>query len=76
MTQSATPIAFVGDESYSALADVAVEFQRDGKCVGVTRSSPRGAIYLDLPAGEYRVMLVKDEFGSKRSTKIAPWWRR
>ena len=73
MAQTGTPIAFVSDENHSALADVAVEFARDGKCVGVTRSSPRGAIYLDLAAGEYRVTLAKDGFGAKRSlARIEP----
>ncbi len=60
------PVAFVSDESYSALCDVAIEFVRDGKCVAIATSSPRGAVYADLPAGEYQVTLAKDGFGSKR----------
>ena len=64
------PIAYVSDENYVALVDVAVEFERDGKCVGVARSSATGAIYLDLPPGEYRVTLAKSGFGSKRSNAM------
>ena len=60
------PIGFVSDEYYSALYDVAVEFERDGRTVAVVRSSPRGAIYADLPASEYRVTLTKEGYGSKR----------
>jgi hypothetical protein len=67
------PIGFVSDEYYSALCDVVVEFERDGQCLAVARSSPRGAIYADLPAGEYRVTLAKPGFGSKRvAVKIDP----
>lgn len=58
-------IGYVSDENYVAIYDAALEFERDGKRVAVVRSSPRGAVYADLPAGEYRVTLAKDGFGSK-----------
>src|SRR5688572_25912906 len=71
------PIAFVSDEKFLALADVALEFERDGKCVAVARSSPRGAVYADVPAGEYVVTLCKLGYGSKRATATIsaenPW---
>jgi N,N-dimethylformamidase len=58
-------IGYVSDERFVALCDVAVEFERDGASVAVVRTTPRGAVNADLPAGTYRVTLVKDGFGSK-----------
>ncbi len=58
-------IGYVSDERYVALADVLLEFQRAGETVAIVRSTPRGAVQADLPAGEYHVTLVKDGFGSK-----------
>lgn len=65
-------IGFVSDERYVALADVVVEFVRAGRTVAVVRSTPRGAIYADLPDGEYRVVLVKPAFGSKSVSLTLP----
>jgi hypothetical protein len=59
------PVAYVSDESYAALADVLVEF-RGGAAPLVARSAPSGAVYADLPPGEYEVCLSKPGFGSKR----------
>jgi N,N-dimethylformamidase len=67
-----TLIGFVSDEYFSALDDVGVEFQAAGATVAVTRSSPRGAILADLPAGDYDVTLVKQGFGSKRVSVTLP----
>lgn len=61
-------VGFVSDEQYVALADVQVEFQRDGDTVQVARSTPRGAIIADVTPGEYLVTLVKAGYGSKRVT--------
>ncbi len=61
-------IGYVSDERYVALHDVALEFERDGQSVAVVRSTPRGAVYADLDAGEYRVTLVKDGYGNKSVT--------
>jgi N,N-dimethylformamidase len=59
-------IAYVSDEMYLALPDVLAEFEPvSGGTVRILRSSPRGAIYADLPPGEYRVVLAKSGYGSK-----------
>ena len=58
-------LGYVSDENYSALLDVVVEFEREGDPVMVVTSSPRGAIYGELPAGEYRVTLAKPGYGAK-----------
>ena len=60
------PIAYVSDESYSALADANVEFEsRVAGRISVLRSSPTGALYAELAPGAYRVTLAKAGFGSK-----------
>lgn len=61
-------VGYVSDEQYVALCDVLLEFEQDGDIQAIVRSSPRGAVHVDLPAGEYRVTLVKPGYGSKRST--------
>src|SRR5688500_7214038 len=58
-------IGYVSDENYVALPDVGLEFERDGEPVAVLISSPRGAVYGDLPAGPYRVTLAKAGYGRK-----------
>ncbi|MEA2582393.1 MAG: hypothetical protein QOF33_478 [Thermomicrobiales bacterium] len=58
-------VGYVSDERYVALADVLLEFERDGESVAVVRSTPRGAIRAEIEPGPYRVTLVKDRFGSK-----------
>ncbi len=58
-------VGFVSDERYVALADVALEFQRDGEMVTVVHSSPRGGVYADLEPGDYRVTLFKEGYGPK-----------
>jgi N,N-dimethylformamidase len=59
-------IGYVSDENFSALVDVVVEFEQNGRSVAVVRSSPRGAIHADLSAGSYQVTFAKPGFGSKR----------
>ena len=50
-----------------------IEFEKNEESVAVAASTPRGAIYADIEAGDYRVTLVKDGFGSKSVlTSIAP----
>jgi N,N-dimethylformamidase len=62
-------LAYVSDEMYVALSDVLAEFEaRDDGAVTILRSSPRGALRGDLPAGTYRVTLAKTGYGSKAST--------
>src|SRR6185437_12989035 len=61
-------IGHVSDEYYSALNDVSIEFERDDAEKIILRSSPRGAIYADLPPGNYRVTLARDGYGAKTVT--------
>jgi len=58
-------VGYVSDERYVALADVMLEFQRDGRTEAIVRSTPRGAIIAQLAPGNYHVTLVIDGFGSK-----------
>jgi hypothetical protein len=59
-------LAYVSDEMYVALADVAAEFEslETGE-ITLVRSSPRGAFYGHLKDGEYRVILAKAGYGPK-----------
>jgi N,N-dimethylformamidase len=61
-------LAYVSDEMYVALPDVAGEFEylETGE-VTLLRSSPRGAFYGDLKPGRYRVTLSRSGYGSKIS---------
>jgi N,N-dimethylformamidase len=64
-----SPIAYVSDEMYLALPEVIAEFEPvSGGEIRVLRSSPRGAFYADLPAGNYRVVLAKAGYGSKTAS--------
>lgn len=58
-------VGYVSDERYVSLADVALEFHREGEMVAVVHSSPRGGVYADLEPGEYRVTLFKEGYGPK-----------
>ena len=59
-------IAYVSDENYAALADVAVEIcSADGGRL-VVRSAPSGAVDADVPPATYDIVLAKDGYGSKR----------
>ena len=59
-------VGHVSDERYVALADVALEFERDGRSVAA-RSRATGAVYAALEPGTWRVTLQHPGFGSKRS---------
>jgi hypothetical protein len=59
-------IGYVSDEYHYALADVLLEFERDGASVCVVRSTPRGAVYAELEPGAYRITLSRDGYGAKR----------
>ena len=59
-------IGYVSDENYSALADVAVEFDQNGRTCAFVRSSPRGAIHAEISPGQYHVTFAKSGFGPKR----------
>lgn len=58
-------IGFVSDEYYSALVDVAFEFQLAGNSVQA-RSTATGAVYAQLGEGTYLTTIHKTGFGSKR----------
>ena len=58
-------IGYVSDERYVALADVLIEFEREGRRVN-TRSTASGAVEADLVAGTYSVTLSTTGFGAKR----------
>ena len=58
-------IGYVSDETYSALPDVLLEFTH-GDESWEARSRASGAVYAELPPGEYEVTLHKPGFGAKR----------
>ncbi|QDU93325.1 N,N-dimethylformamidase beta subunit family domain-containing protein [Lignipirellula cremea] len=60
-------VGYVSDERYLAIADVLLEFTTAAGPV-VARSTATGAVYADLPPGEYPVALVKTGYGAKRTT--------
>lgn len=60
------PIAYVSDENYLAIPGVFGEFENlQTGMVSIATSSARGAFYLDLAPGRYRVTLSRDGFGPK-----------
>jgi hypothetical protein len=64
-------LAYVSDEMYLALADVAGEFQsEESGNITPLRSSPRGAFYGDLEPGRYRVTLSMSGYGAKTSSAV------
>lgn len=65
-------IGYVSDERYVALADVAFEFIDATGRSWETRSRAGGSVHLDLPAGEYKVVLQKVGCGSKFSHVRVP----
>ena len=50
-------IGYVSDQQYVALADVCLEFIDIAGRSWETRSRASGSVYLDLPAGSYRVVI-------------------
>jgi hypothetical protein len=65
-------IGYVSDEYYLALADVAVEFIDARGRSFETRSRASGAIHLDLPPGDYKVVLQKPGYGAKICHFVSP----
>jgi hypothetical protein len=65
-------IGFVSDERYVALPDVLLEFLDAQGGSWETRSRASGAVHLDLPAGEYRVVLQHPGHGAKFSHVRVP----
>ncbi len=58
-------VGYVSDERFSALSDVLLEFENQQGSVEA-RSRASGAVYADLPPGNYRVTIAKPGFGGKR----------
>ena len=57
-------VGYVSNERYVALPDVMFEFRgQDG--VVTARSTISGAVYADISAGDYEVVLGRDGYGSK-----------
>lgn len=66
-------IGYVSDETYSALADVAIDFERNNELIATCRSSARGMVEADIPPGAYTVTLNKTGYGAKSvSSEIVP----
>ncbi len=65
-------IGYVSDERYVALAGVTLEFVNAAGASWEARSRATGAVYLDLPDGDYTVTLQHLGFGAKRSRLSLP----
>src|SRR6185437_7823072 len=65
-------IGYVSDERYVALSDVALEFINSAGESREARSRASGSVHVDLPPGEYRVVLQKAGYGAKVSKVTAP----
>ena len=65
-------IGYVSDERYVALADVQLEFIDATGHSFETRSRASGSVHLDLPEGDYKVILQKNGFGAKFSSVSVP----
>lgn len=61
-------VAYVSDEYYAALADVALEFRRSDGTRTEARSSASGAVHAELTPGPHEVCLARPGFGCKRVT--------
>jgi hypothetical protein len=59
-------VGYVSDEAYAALPDVLIEFRGPAAAGVVVRSTPRGAVFADVPPGEYEVGLAHPGHGSRR----------
>ncbi len=58
-------IGYVSDEYFRALPDSLVELRQDRKA-WIAKSSASGAIYVDVPPGQYEAIFAKSGYGSKR----------
>ena len=59
-------IGYVSDEMFIAISDAQVEFRSlTSEEIFIFRSAPSGAIYGELPRGDYQVILAHPNFGSK-----------
>ncbi len=65
-------MGYVSDERYVALPDAMLEFTNERGESWEARSRASGAVYLEIPPGEYRVVIQKSGFGAKFSRVIVP----
>ena len=65
-------IGYISDEWYVALPDVLLEFLDSRATSWEARSRASGAIHLELPPGDYKVVLQKPGFGAKFSRISVP----
>ena len=65
-------IGYASDEYYSALPDVLLEFSDSQGRSWEACSRAGGSVHIDLPPGEYRVVLQKAGFGAKISRVTLP----
>lgn len=65
-------IGYVSDERYMALPDAVLEFVNESGESWEARSRASGSVYVNLPEGEYRVVVQKPGFGAKISRVTVP----
>jgi len=65
-------VGYVSDERYVALPDVLLEFLDSRGGSWEARSRASGAVHVDLPSGDYRVVLQKPGYGAKFSHITVP----
>lgn len=65
-------LGYVSDEKYVALPDVLLEFIDSAGRSRETRSRASGSVHLDLPPGDYQVVLHKPGYGGKRLSLAVP----
>lgn len=65
-------MGYVSDERYSAIADALLEFTDADGNSWETRSRASGSVHLELPPGEYRVVVQCPNYGAKISRISVP----
>lgn len=65
-------VGYVSDERYVALSGVDLEFLDAAGRSWEARSRASGAVHVDLPPGDYDVVLQKAGYGAKRSRVTVP----
>jgi len=65
-------VGYVSDERYSALPDALLEFTNTSGESWETRSRASGSVHLELPPGQYRVVIQKPGYGAKFSPITTP----
>ncbi|MBA4189029.1 MAG: N,N-dimethylformamidase [Planctomycetaceae bacterium] len=65
-------VGYVSDERYVGLPDAVLEFINERGESWEAWSRASGAVYVDIPAGNYRVVIQKPGYGSKLSQVTLP----